>query len=208
MSDGGLPLQTAILLAASEIMVDHWPKLMAVPFVLAAGVWLALRGLRAIMEATDGRGPKTRLEPAIFAELNVTSARAAMQWTMRPDTARSQLASLAPVVLATAEDGDRVAQEIVTEGARQLGRLARALGESLEWPVGAAIPVVPAGGLLERRSYRDAVRAELAAADVRFALLEAPAPAVAGAVFLAAELAGAPFSAEARRRLATELATR
>jgi hypothetical protein len=43
---------------------------------------------------------------------------------------------------------------------------------------------------------------------VRFALLEAPAPAVAGAVFLAAELAGAPFSAEARRRLATELATR
>ena len=173
-----------------------------------SGVWLALRGLRAIMEATDGRGPKTRLEPAIFAELNVTSARAAMQWTMRPDTARSQLASLAPVVLATAEDGDRVAQEIVTEGARQLGRLARALGESLEWPVGAAIPVVPAGGLLERRSYRDAVRAELAAADVRFALLEAPAPAVAGAVFLAAELAGAPFSAEARRRLATELATR
>lgn len=173
-----------------------------------SGVWLALRGLRAIMEATDGRGPKTRLEPAIFAELNVTSARAAMQWTMRADTARSQLASLAPVVLATAEDGDRVAQEIAAEGARQLGRLARALGESLEWPAGAAIPVVPAGGLLERRSYREAVRAELAAADVRFALLEAPAPAVAGAVFLAAELAGAPFSAEARRRLATELATR
>ena len=67
---------------------------------------------------------------------------------------------------------------------------------------------MPAGGLLERRSYREAVRAELAAADVRFALLEASAPAVAGAVFLAAELAGAPFSAEARRRLATELATR
>jgi N-acetylglucosamine kinase-like BadF-type ATPase len=118
------------------------------------------------------------------------------------------LASLAPVVLATAEDGDRVAEEIVAEGARQLGRLARALGESLEWPPAAAIPVVPAGGLLERRSYREALRAELAAADARFSLLEAPAPAVAGAVFLAAELAGAPFSAEARRRLAMELATR
>jgi len=173
-----------------------------------SGVWLALRGLRAIMEATDGRGPRTRLEPAIFAELSVTSAREAMQWTMRADTARSQLASLAPVVLATAEDGDRVAQEIVAEGARQLGRLARALGETLEWPAGAAIPVVPAGGLLERRSYRDAVRTELAAADVRFALLDAPAPPVAGAVFLAAELAGAPLSAAARQRLATELATR
>jgi hypothetical protein len=47
-----------------------------------------------------------------------------------------------------------------------------------------------------------------AAADLRVALLEAPAPPVAGAVFLAAELAGAPFSAAARQRLATELATR
>lgn len=43
MSDGALPLQTAILLAASEIMVSYWPALIAMPFVLAAGVWLALR---------------------------------------------------------------------------------------------------------------------------------------------------------------------
>jgi type IV pilus assembly protein PilC len=43
MSGGELPFQTALLLAASEGLVAHWPKLLAVPPVLAVGAWLTLR---------------------------------------------------------------------------------------------------------------------------------------------------------------------
>ncbi|MFO1450730.1 MAG: BadF/BadG/BcrA/BcrD ATPase family protein [Opitutaceae bacterium] len=164
------------------------------------GTWFALQGLKAVMEATDGRGPRTKLEPAIFAELGVTSARDAMLWTMRPDTARSQLAALAPVILAAAEDGDKVAVALMREGAHQLARMAAALDEPLDFG-GGSIPVVPAGGLLSNPSYLEAFRAALNQTGHPFQLVKNPAPPIAGAAFLAADLGGMPLSPEARRKL-------
>jgi len=164
------------------------------------GSWFALKGLRAVMEATDGRGPRTRLEPAIFAELGVTTAREAMQWTMRPDTARSQLAALAPVILAAAEDGDKVAMALVVEGAHQLARMASALVEPLDFG-GDPISVVPAGGLLSQAAYLAAFRAALEKTGHPFNLVELPVPPIGGAVFLAADLAGIVLTDEARRRI-------
>lgn len=43
MSGGELPLQTAMLLAASELVVAHWGTMLAVPPVLAALAWVAVR---------------------------------------------------------------------------------------------------------------------------------------------------------------------
>jgi len=164
------------------------------------GSWFALQGLRAVMEATDGRGPRTRLEPALFAELGVTTAREAMQWTMRPDTARSQLAALAPVILAAAEDGDKVAAALMVEGARQLARMAAALVEPLDFG-SDPISVVPAGGLLGHAAYLAAFRSALEKTGHPFRLVESPVPPIGGAAFLAADLAGITLTDEARRRI-------
>ena len=164
------------------------------------GSWFALKGLRAVMEATDGRGPRTRLEPALFAELGVTTAREAMQWTMRPDTARSQLAALAPVILAAAEDGDKVAAALMVEGARQLARMAAALVEPLDFG-SDPISVVPAGGLLGHAAYLAAFRSALEKTGHPFRLVESPVPPIGGAAFLAADLAGITLTDEARRRI-------
>jgi len=164
------------------------------------GSWFALKGLRAVMEAADGRGPRTRLEPALFAELGVTTAREAMQWTMRPDTARSQLAALAPVVLAAAEDGDKVATALMVEGARQLARMAAALVEPLDFG-GDPISVVPAGGLLGHAAYLAEFRSALEKTGHPFFVVESPVPPIGGAAFLAADLAGIALTDEARRRI-------
>jgi len=164
------------------------------------GSWFALKGLRAVMEATDGRGPRTRLEPALFAELGVTTAREAMQWTMRPDTARSQLAALAPVILAAAEDGDKVAAALMVEGARQLARMAAALVEPLDFG-SDPISVVPAGGLLGHAAYLAAFRSALEKTGHPFRLVESPVPPIGGAAFLAADLAAITLTDEARRRI-------
>jgi len=43
MSDGQLPFQTALLLAASEALVAYWPVLLVAPPVLALAAWLALK---------------------------------------------------------------------------------------------------------------------------------------------------------------------
>jgi N-acetylglucosamine kinase-like BadF-type ATPase len=168
------------------------------------GTWLGIRGLRALVEAEDGRGERTRLEPALFAELGVTSVREAMVWAMRPDTARFQLAALAPVVLQVAADGDPVAQALVAEGARQLGRAAKALVAALSFGEGP-VPVVPAGGLLGNALYLGALRTSLAAAVPRAELVTDPAPPIAGAARLAAAQAGVTFGPEAVQRLADGL---
>ena len=166
------------------------------------GVWMAVQGLRAVMEAADGRGAYTRLEPALFAELGVTTHREAMQWAQRPDTARAQLAALAPVVLAAAAD-DEVARVIVREGARQLARVASALVARLAFAE-SPVTVVAAGGLLGNETYSDPFREELAKAVPRHRLVANPPPPIVGAAVLAAHLGGTPLSAQAIVSLAAD----
>lgn len=168
---------------------------------LGSGYWIAVQGLRAVMEAVDGRGQATRLEPALLAELSAASAREAMLWAQSASTTRAQLASLASVVLATAED-DSVAAAILAEGARQLGRLVTAVLSRLDFPPEEHVSVVPAGGALSHPRYQAAFAAELARVSARCALVTHPEPPIVGAVLLAAEAAGQPLSEAARQRLA------
>ncbi len=170
------------------------------------GVWLAVQGLRRVMEAADGRAPATRLEPALFAELGVTTAREAMQWAMRPDTTPAQLAALASAVVEASADDD-AARVIVREGARQLARLVAALLSQLDFGVGD-VAIVPAGGLLDNPAYREPFRDEIAKIAPCAQLMNSPAPALVGAVLLAAQTAGMPLTREAGTRLASEVQRR
>ncbi len=168
---------------------------------LGSGYWIAVQGLRSVVEAADGRGQPTRLEPALLAELSVTSARDAMLWAQSASTTRAQLASLASVVLATAED-DPVAAAILAEGARQLGRLVTAVMSRLDFSTEQSVRVVPAGGALSHPRYQAAFAAELARVSQRCSLVVHPGAPILGAVFLAGEVAGRPLSEAARQRLA------
>ena len=170
------------------------------------GVWLAGQGLRRVMEAADGRASATRLEPALFAELGVTTAREAMQWAMRPDTSPSQLAALASVVVDASVDDD-AARGIVWEGARQLARLVDAILSQLDFGAGD-VAIVPAGGLLGNPAYREPVRDEIAKIAPCAQLMNSSAPALVGAVVLAAQTAGTPLTREAVARLAAEVRSR
>lgn len=170
------------------------------------GVWLAVQGLRRVMEAADGRAPATRLEPALLAELGVTHARDAMQWAMRPDTSPAQLATLAPVVIAAASD-DEAARGIVREGARQLARLVVAIMSRLDFG-GGDLALVPAGGLLGNPAYQTPFREEVNKVAPLAQIMNSPAPALVGAAVLAAQAAGMPLTREAVTRLTAEIQRR
>lgn len=170
------------------------------------GVWLAVQGLRRVFEAADGRASATRLEPALFAELGVSTPREAMQWALRSDTSRSQLAALASVVVAAAAD-DEAARDIVREGTRQLARLVSALLGRLDFADGE-VRVVPFGGLLGNAVYLAAFRDAVMQAAPQATILAAPSPAVVGAVILATQLAGTPLGPEAIARLTAEVRRR
>lgn len=167
------------------------------------GAWLALRAVRAVAEATDGRGSGTALEPALFAEVGVGTARDLVQWVSRSETTKAVLASLAPVVLEAAAD-DQIAGNLLEEGAHHLAAMLRAVAIRLnlqEHP----LSIVPAGGLLGHSGYRRALVSRLRSVLPLGTVLEQPCAAVAGAVALAAELAQRPFAPDVRSRWTHEI---
>ena len=85
-----------------------------------SGWWLGSQGVNAAFWAEDGRGKSTVLVERIAAVYGkkrmidmVTPFYQVGDW-------RKNAASLAPIVLQAAAEGDKVAREIVTEGARHI----------------------------------------------------------------------------------------
>jgi N-acetylglucosamine kinase-like BadF-type ATPase len=114
---------------------------------------LARQGIRAVTQAVDGRGPDTALVEAISAALGTPPTRRELMRRLNPAPPVSEVASLAPVVLASANQGDDVAIRLVADAADALARLvggcARAVGLR---PSEGPVDVVTAGGILSAAS--------------------------------------------------------
>ncbi|MDZ7780653.1 MAG: BadF/BadG/BcrA/BcrD ATPase family protein [Gemmatimonadota bacterium] len=93
------------------------------------GHWIAVRALRSVARAEDGRAQPTALRSAIMAHLEIEGPEDLIAWTDR--ATRGQLAALAPRVIEVARDGDPVASAIVTDAAAELRTHLLALVERL-----------------------------------------------------------------------------
>jgi len=97
-----------------------------------SGYDLARRGLNAASRAVDGRGPATLLSVRLPQAAGVATLEAVADRVYLEQWTPAQVASLAPAVLAAAEEGDEVAGEIVRTAGRELALAAisviRALG--------------------------------------------------------------------------------
>jgi len=107
-----------------------------------SAVWLGLRGVRAALNAYDGRGPATSLRDAVAAHLDLHSDFA--QGVIAALHARepAYLGQLAPLVTDAALAGDAVAASLVDAAASRLVAAVRAVWD------GEAADLVLAGGLL------------------------------------------------------------
>ncbi len=110
-----------------------------------SGYAIALAGLRAAARAADGRAVATPLTDKFLAAFGLKQPEELIGVVYR-GTDRATLAALAPLVLETAEAGDRVAADIVWEAASELASAAAAAARSLG--LNAKFPVALAGGLL------------------------------------------------------------
>ncbi|MGQ9887283.1 MAG: N-acetylglucosamine kinase [Aggregatilineales bacterium] len=160
-----------------------------------SGYWLGAQGLRAVVRMDDGRGQPTALAPALLnalglepAQANGCLAEALIPWLYAAPRV-SDVARLAPLVLACAAAGDAVARQLVAEAARELALAARAVRRRLG--LDAAAPPVFAGSLLAADNLlRDEV--------CRLLGINAPAapryPPVIGAALLARDASGGRVS--------------
>jgi N-acetylglucosamine kinase-like BadF-type ATPase len=119
-----------------------------------SGYSIALKGLRAVCRAHDGRISATKLSALIYQHLGVDDATGVLGWIKQVQAAKDQIAALSRQVFEAAEEGDACALEILKEEAEELGLAVEAVAKKL-FPKdrGEAYDVVVAGGNL-RHSAR------------------------------------------------------
>lgn len=115
-----------------------------------SGAWIGRRALSVVTAAADGREPETALTGAILtaAQVNETSDLIAWSANATPGT----LATLAPVVLSVAEQGDLRANALVSLAVEELVLHIRSLARQLFGDERAALTVAFSGGMLGRGS--------------------------------------------------------
>jgi N-acetylglucosamine kinase-like BadF-type ATPase len=161
-----------------------------------AALWWAIR-------AEDGRGPETTLRETVPAHFGLPEVADVAIAIHQGKLTVQDTRGLAPVLLAAASDGDRVARDLVRQQATEVCTMAltamRRLGLT-----GLKTPVVLGGGLLTARdplltaSVVDGIAAEAPHAEVTIV----DVPPIAGAVLLGLDEVGLASTAEEKVRAA------
>jgi N-acetylglucosamine kinase-like BadF-type ATPase len=167
-----------------------------------SGYWIGRQGLNAFSRQSDGRSPRGPLHEAVRQRTGITSDLEVLDVVInRWRQSRTQIAALAPTVLAAAEAGDPLAEAILNEAIAHLTELVVTTRRNLGFAPGETVAVSHSGGLFNADRIRTGLAAGLAegsdAYDLRAPLLD---PAT-GAALYAARLAGSPLSPEALARL-------
>jgi glucosamine kinase len=92
-----------------------------------SGSWIARRALQALARASDGRGAETALGDAACAYFNVATTDDLLIAIYAPGVTNDRIAGFGKRVIETAQNGDRVALEIVADAGRELGVAANAV---------------------------------------------------------------------------------
>lgn len=122
-----------------------------------SGYGIAAQALTAVIRAHDGRGPHTMLTCSILQKLELSSPDELIGWTYA-DPSWARIAALVPVVVACAEAGDQVANNILLDSVQELASSVKAVvnrlalsGEDGNDP----FPLVMVGGVLEANKSWD-----------------------------------------------------
>jgi len=127
----------------TEVRVGGWGALLGDE---GSGFWIAMQALGCVARAEDGRGRRTELRDRVLTRLGLPTARALIPWAEQ--AGKAGIASLAPDVLAVAQDGDAVAGAIRADALVALRDHVVAVVDRLG-DQGARLPVALWGGLVQ-----------------------------------------------------------
>ncbi len=188
----------------------RYPALGAITGDWGGGSHFGEKAMWHAARAVDGRGPATVLTeriPRHFGLPDVQAVYEALHFGRLPFSA---LASLAPLVLESADAGDRAAVSIVDRQAREIVTMVTTAMDRLGL-TGDGVPVVLGGGVLAagNRGLLDRVDAGILAHDAGARISVVRERPIVGATLLALESVGASTAAleAARRSVIAELAT-
>jgi N-acetylglucosamine kinase-like BadF-type ATPase len=84
-----------------------------------SGYQTALKALKAVMKAYDGRGEKTLLSSTILKDLNLKSIVDLNDWVYNKPFSKGRISALSKTVCRTAQMGDKISINILTEEAEE-----------------------------------------------------------------------------------------
>lgn len=147
------------------------------------GFALGRDALAAVVRAEDGRIAPTVLHDAVFKALQVGAVRELIGKIYAPGFGKREVAALAPLVGAAAEQGDAAALQIVEKAGRELALLVCPVAEKLGLQ---SARIAFAGSVLQKCApVRSAAQTQLQTLLPQLTLAEPQGDAAAGAVLLA-----------------------
>ena len=124
-----------------------------------SGYDIAIKGLRAIARAADGRGRPTQLTNRILNALELNEPGDLIRWGHA--ASRDTIAHLSKVVFDAAQAMDAMAEQIVDDAAAELVCAASSVIEQLDF-VGPFDIVLGGGNLVHQPVFADKLRRQLA----------------------------------------------
>lgn len=157
----------------------------------ASGNWLGIQAMRMAVRAYDGRTPHTVLLPRVLEALEIESIEEILHRQFVVGLTRAEIAALAPLVLAAADEADAVAAEILARGAQEVAEMVAAVARKLGLDEARVCEVCVVGGVVEgSASYRRRITAAVQRMTPNAEVKLPAQPPVIGAAILALELAG------------------
>lgn len=115
---------------------------------------LARRGVNAAFWAWDGRGRRTILVTKLLKMFGQKDLRDVCTPLYTSPNLRKDFASLAKLVTEAADQGDRVAREVMEEGARQVAHFLATCANNLKMGQAGYRVAAPVSGLIVGSNYR------------------------------------------------------
>ncbi|MBN2417318.1 hypothetical protein JXO52_15890 [bacterium] len=155
-----------------------------------SGYYIGNTAVIASLKDHDGRGEHTILKRIIEKRFDIDSIDKIIPLIYQNKIERSEIADLAPLVFEAAENKDHIALEIINRTGRELGKLAKAVSDQIDFPDGL-VKIALIGGVFSKREMLLAEMRKAMSGDQRKILFSDPEfkPAV-GSAFLALEKSG------------------
>jgi N-acetylglucosamine kinase-like BadF-type ATPase len=167
--------------------------------------WIAREALTLFSRMSDGRSPKGPLYNMMRERFRLRSDLDLCGAIYGPPPlARSELASLAPLVAQAVANGDSGARRLFEQAAQELAAIVHAVRDQLDVPRGMPLPVSYSGGMFRLDGVLEPMlEAALGGGSRSYEFVTPRLPPVAGAALYAAKLAGSALTPESVSALAS-----
>lgn len=115
-----------------------------------SGYFIGREAIIAALKDLDGRGEKTKLRDSLEKHFNLSSIDQIIPHIYQDRIDRVAIAELAPIVFEQAIQGDTIAEEIIRQTGKELGILAKAVTQQLNFD-GDEIKVALIGSIFKQK---------------------------------------------------------